>query len=188
MNDLDGDSARPSTESGGSSSAIDPARSARRGLVALRLGIGVVWALNLIFILDPQNAFFPTFSSTAASFATQSLGGQGFPSFVATHPDVFSFLIAGVTLYLAAAFLLGVTTRAACVVGAGFALCLLVSQWGSTFVIPGGTDVGPMPLYLAAYFALFVGHAERLFSVDAALSERPQGWRTWLVSHRAGPG
>src|SRR5580658_3416292 len=82
---------------------------AARGLVALRLAIGMVWALNLIFIFDPQNQFFPTFAATAGSFAPQSLGGAGFPTFIATHSFAFSILIAGVTLYLAIAFLLGFT-------------------------------------------------------------------------------
>jgi hypothetical protein len=146
--------------------------AAGRGVLALRLGIGLVWTTNLVFIFDPQNAFFTSFSSTAASYAPVSLGGSGFPTFVAAHPLLFSSLIAGVTLYLAVAFLLGVTTRLACFVGAGFAIALLVSQFGATFNIPGGTDVGPMPLYLAAYFAMIVGHAERYFSLDAAVMSR----------------
>jgi uncharacterized membrane protein YphA (DoxX/SURF4 family) len=141
-------------------------------MVALRIGIGLVWALNLMFIFDPQNGFFSGFSTTAAGYAPTSLGGTGFPQFVAAHPAVFSTLIAGVTLYLAVAFLTGTTTRLACVVGSIFALALLISQFGSTFVIPGGTDVGPMPLYVAAYVALFVGRSEQSFSVDSWRSHR----------------
>jgi hypothetical protein len=140
--------------------------------VALRLGIGLVWALNLLFIFDPANGFFSGFSATAADYAPTSLGGTGFPQFVAAHPTFFSALIAGVTLYLAAAFLTGTTTRLACVVGSVFAMALLISQFGSTFVIPGGTDVGPMPLYVAAYVALFVGRSEQSFSVDSWWSHR----------------
>jgi uncharacterized membrane protein YphA (DoxX/SURF4 family) len=151
--------------------------STRRALVALRLAIGTVWAVNLVFIFDPQNAFFSTFATTASSYTSGSLGGPGFPAFVAAHPEVFSFLIAGVTLYLAVAFLLGVTTRFACVVGTAFAMALLISQWGGTFMIPGGTDVGPMPLYLGIYLALAVGHAERYFSLDALAARRWFGLR-----------
>jgi hypothetical protein len=165
----------------------DPGRSAHRGLVALRLAIGVVWSLNLIFIFDPKNQFFSTFASTASSYASVSLGGSGFPIFVAAYPTLFSFLIAGITLYLAIAFLFGITTRVACVVGAGFALALLCSQWGATFLIPGGTDVGPMPIYLAVYFALAVGHAERYFSVDALAIEGRLGWRNWFTARAALP-
>ena len=162
-------------------------RTAHRGLVALRLAIGAVWSLNSIFILDPQNQFFSTFAATASSYATVSLGGSGFPAFVAAYPTVFSFLIAGITVYLAVALLFGVTTRMACVVGAGFALALLSSQWGATFFIPGGTDVGPMPIYLAAYLALAVGHAERYFSLDAVVAEHGLGWKTWFSARSAVP-
>jgi uncharacterized membrane protein YphA (DoxX/SURF4 family) len=136
----------------------------------LRLGIGLVWAFNLVFIFDPENGFFTSFSATAASYAPVSLGGAGFPAFVASHSVIFSWLIAGVTVYLAIAFLLGITTRFACLVGGAFAIALLVSQFGGTFVMPGGTDVGPMPLYLAAYLALAVGRAERYLSIDAVLA------------------
>jgi uncharacterized membrane protein YphA (DoxX/SURF4 family) len=159
---------------------------AHRGLVALRLGIGLVWAVNLIFIFDPQNHFFSTFASTASSFSSVSLGGTGFPAFVASHPALFSVLIAGVTLYLAVAFLLGLTTRLACGVGAGFAIALLVSQWGATFVIPGGTDVGPMPIYLGVYLALAVGHAGRYFSLDAVIAARWAGRKSRLRPRSGG--
>jgi hypothetical protein len=145
----------------------DPNVASGHGILALRIGIGVVWAMNLLFVFDPANGFFTGFAATAASFAPTSLGGGGFPEFVAVHAMAFSFLIAGVTLYLAVAFLFGVTTRLACWVGSIFALGLLVSQFGMTFFIPGGTDVGPMPIYVAVYIALFTGHAERTFSLDA---------------------
>jgi hypothetical protein len=146
-----------------------------RGILALRIGIGLVWAFNLLFVFDPANGFFTGFAATAASFDSSSLGGGGFPALVAAHAMVFSVLIAGATLYLAVAFLFGVTTRVACVVGSIFALGLLVSQFGQTFFIPGGTDVGPMPIYVAVYVALFAGHAERTYSVDA--------W--WTARHAA---
>jgi hypothetical protein len=158
---------------------------ARRGLVALRRAIGVVWTVNLIFIFDAQNQFFGTFAATAESFAPVSLGGAGFPAFVARHPRLFSLAIAGVTLYLAVAFLLGLTTRLACIVGSVFVTALLISQFGATFVIPGGPDVGPMPIYLAVYGALFLGHAERFFSLDAVAARRGFPWRLRLPSRAA---
>ena len=147
-------------------------REASRGLAVLRISFGMIWAANLLFILDPANGFFPTFSTTAASYADGSLGGAAFPIFVADHATPFALLIAAVTGYLTVAFLAGWTTRWACYLGAGFAIALLVSQFGSTFAIPGGTDVGPMPLYLAAYGALLIGHAERYYSMDAWLATR----------------
>ena len=128
--------------------------------------MGVVWALNMIFILDPANQFFPTFRSTAVSFAPTSLGGPGVADFVAAHALVFAWVTAILTAYLAVAFLLGVTTRLACLVGGVASVVFLVTQFVSTFQVPGGTDVGPHPLYLLIYLILFVGGAGRYLSVD----------------------
>ncbi len=132
----------------------------------LRIGIGVVWLLNLVFVLDPSNQFFGTFSSTALSFAPTSLGGPGVADFVAAHALLFAWLIAIVTAYLAVALLVGFTTRFACLVGILFSVVLLVTQVGSTFAIPNGTDVGPHPLYILIYVVLVVGGAGRALSVD----------------------
>lgn len=154
--------------------------AASTGLFALRLGIGLVWAMNCVYIFDPANDFFSGFSAEAASFAPVALGGGALPRFAAAHPAVFSILIAATTLYLAVAFLLGGTTRWACGIGIGFALALLVSQFGLTFVVPGGTDVGPMPIYVAVYAALLLGRAERVFSLDA-------WWGAHRQSARGGP-
>jgi hypothetical protein len=145
-----------------------------------------VWALNLVCIFDPANGYFTGFGATAASVEGTSLGGSAFPTFVAAHPLVFSLVIAVVTLYLAIAFLFGVSTRAACIVGTVFALALLVSQFGSTFVI-GGTDVGPMPIYVAVFGALFFGHAERTLSFDAGWSARAQRNRAPVPLSQPGP-
>ena|ERR1700686_4778406 len=113
----------------------------RRGNLSLRVGLGIVWSLNLMYIVDPANQFFSTFDNTAASFGSSTLGGPALASLVARFPVPFEILIAGVTAYLAAAFLLGITTRWACIVGAGFNLVLLLTQFGGISTIPGSTDV-----------------------------------------------
>lgn len=164
--------ARPGTAARPDRSAPPTVPESARGLVALRLGIGAVWALNLLFIVTPANNFFGGFSSTAQSYAPTTLGGPAAAEFVAAHPALFSSVIAATTIYLAVAFLLGLTTRVATLVGTGFALALLLTQFGSTFMVPGGTDVGPMPIYIAVYAALFAGHAERWFSLDAWWANR----------------
>lgn len=139
------------------------------------MGIGFVWLLNLVFVVDPSNAFFGTFSSTALSFAPTSLGGPGVAEFVAAHALLFAWLVAGVTAYLAIGLTLGVTTRFACYVGILFSAALLATQIGSTFLIPNGTDVGPHPLYILIYLVLVLGGAGRAYSVDH-----------WIwVTHRA---
>lgn len=126
----------------------------RRAILGLRLGLGIVWAVNLLFIVLPQANFFGTFSATAASYEGSTLGGGGLPAWVAAHPAPFSVAVAVVTAYLAVAFLTGRTVRIACLVGSGFAVALLITQWATTFAVPGGTDVGPQPLYIVAYAAL----------------------------------
>ena len=61
---------------------------------------------------------------------------------------------------------MGLTTRFACDVGIVFSAALLATQVGSTFSVPGGTDVGPHPLYLLIYGTLILGGAGRYLSVD----------------------
>jgi uncharacterized membrane protein YphA (DoxX/SURF4 family) len=132
----------------------------------LRIGVGIIWALNLVFIVAPQNDWWGSFGQIALSFGPTSLGGPGLPQFVAAHAVVFSWLVAVTTTYLAVAFLLGVTTRWACLVGGIFSAILLGTQVGNTFVFPGGTDVGEHPLYMLIYIGLVVGGAGQAYSLD----------------------
>ena len=146
-------------------------RSPGTTMEILRIGMGAIWSLNLVFIAYPGNEFFETFQSTALSFGSTSVAGPSLADFVSRTPALFAILVAGVTSYLAVAFLLGISTRLACIVGAAFSVALLATQWGSTFVIPGGTDVGPHPLYLLIYGALIMGRAGRSLSLGPRLLE-----------------
>jgi hypothetical protein len=142
----------------------------------LRIGVGLVWMVNLIFIVDPQNHYWSSFSSTALSFAPSTLGGPGLAQYVAAHSLVFSWAIALLTGYLAVALLLGVTTRIACFLGSFFSAILLATQFGNTFLFPGGTDVGAHPLYILVYAVLVVGGAGHSHSIDA--------WLRTVLDHR----
>jgi hypothetical protein len=135
----------------------------------LRIGTGLVWLVNLLFILDPANDYWGSFSSTALSFAPTTVGGPGLAEYVSAHPLVFSWAIALITAYLTVALLLGITTRVACFLGAFFSAMLLATQFGSTFLFPGGTDVGAHPLYILIYAVLVLGGAGSTWSVDARL-------------------
>ncbi|MCI4330943.1 MAG: hypothetical protein L3K19_03750 [Thermoplasmata archaeon] len=137
-------------------SRVESDRGNRSTFTVLRLSLGVAWALNLVFILDPANAFFATFADTASGFGPTSVGGGGLARFVAGHSALFALLIAGTTAFLAVAFLTGRATRLGCVVGLSFNSVLLLTQLGSVAVMQGGTDIGPQPLYLAMYLALLV--------------------------------
>jgi len=154
-----------------------------RGVEFLRLGLGLVWLANLVFIVDPANRFFPTYSDTVLSYGPSTpvlLGGAALTGFVAAHAGLFAALTALVTAYLAAAFLSGITVRPAIVVGSIFTVLLLVTQWGQTFGMPGGTDVGPMPLYLLIYAFLWVGGAGtslRLGAPRRSIQPHPVGGR-----------
>jgi hypothetical protein len=139
--------------------------------------MGVVWLLNLTFILDPQNQFWATFSTTARSFAPTTIGGPGLAEYVAAHPLFFAWGIAIVTGYLAVAFLFGLTTRLACFVGSSFSAVLLATQFGTTFLFPGGTDVGAHPLYILVYAVLVVGGAGHWLSMDTWI-------RDWFAERR----
>ena len=132
----------------------------------LRIGVGLVWALNFVFIVSPANNFFGGFGQIALSFAPTTLGGPALAQFVATHAILFSWLVAVVTGYLAFGLILGLTTRWVCLVGGIFSAVLLGTQIGSTFVFPGGTDIGEHPLYLLIYIVLVFGGAGQAYSMD----------------------
>jgi hypothetical protein len=135
----------------------------------LRIGTGLVWLVNLVFIVDPQNHYWSSFSTTALSFAPSTLGGPGLAQYVSAHSLLFSWGIALLTGYLAVALLLGLTTRIACFLGSFFSAILLATQFGNTFLFPGGTDVGAHPLYILVYAVLVVGGAGQSHSIDAWL-------------------
>ena len=143
-----------------------------RELELLRIGLGLIWTVNLGFILDPANAFFPTFGATALSFASTTATGPGMAEWAAAFALPIAIGLALVTFYLAFAFLTGATTRWACLIGGAFSGVLLLTQWGSTFVVPGGTDVGPHPLYLLLYATLYVGGAGRTLTLRGWLTRR----------------
>ncbi len=155
----------------------------------LRVGIGFVWALNLIFVLAPSNAFFSGFQGVASGFGQSTLGGPGFANLVAGHAELFAWMIAIVTAYLAVAFLLGITTRLACLVGIVASIAFLLTQFYSTFALNGtGTDVGPHPLYLLIYLILFAGGAGQYFAFDhwvwASGNARFPRLSSWIASPR----
>ncbi|MCI4317023.1 MAG: DoxX family protein [Thermoplasmata archaeon] len=147
----------------------------------LRIGLGFVWLLNLVFIIDPRNHFWSSFSSTALSFAPTTIGGPGLAQFVSAHPLFFSWSIALITVYLTFALLLGITTRLACFAGAFFSAVLIATQFGSTFLFPGGTDVGAHPLYILIYATLVIGGAGKGLSVDQWLRD---AWAVRRVDRR----
>lgn len=155
----------------------------------LRVGMGLIWALNLTFIVAPSNQFFSGFQGVASGFDQSTLGGPGFANFVATYPYVFAWVIAIVTGYLAVAFLAGVTTRFACFVGTVASIAFLLTQFYQTFALNGtGTDVGPHPLYLLVYLILFAGGAGQYFAFDhwvwASGNARFPRLSRWIASPR----
>ncbi len=135
------------------------------GIDLLRVGMGVVWALDLIFIIDPANDFFGSFRDIALSFAPTTIGGSALSEFAAVHATTFAWVVAVLTSYLAFAFLSGVSVRFACLTGLIFNGSLLLAQWGSTFGMPGGTDVGPQPVYMLIDVVILVVGAGRYLSL-----------------------
>ncbi len=89
----------------------------------LRIGVGIVWAMNFVFIVAPANDFFGNFGQVVLSLGPTSIGGSGLEQFVAAHAPFFAWLVAVVTGYLAVAFILGLTTRWACIIGGVFSAC-----------------------------------------------------------------
>jgi hypothetical protein len=166
-------------EARGTSADSSTSDRGRRGIAFLRLGLGLAWIANAVYILDPSNDFFASFSGVAASFGGSTAGGPALANFVSAYAMVFSIGIAAITVSLAISFLSDVAVRAACLLGAGFNVALLVSQWGQISTLPGGTDIGPQPLYLIGYAALWVGYRPGELSVSSLA-------RSWLSRRRLG--
>ena len=155
----------------------------------LRVGMGLVWALNLIYILTPSNRYFSMFQSMASGYGSTTLGGPWFANWVAGSPAFFAWAIAILTAYLAVAFLAGITTRLACVAGGVASVAFLVTQFYATFALDGsGTDVGPHPLYLLIYLILFTAGAGQYFALDhwmwASGKARLPRLSRWVASPR----
>ena len=112
----------------------------------LRVGVGIVWLMNFVFIVAPANNYFGNFAAVVLSLGPTSIGGSGLEQFVAANAAIFAWLVAIVTGYLAFAFILGLTTRWACIIGGIFSAVIIGAQLGSMFAFPGGTDVGEHPL------------------------------------------
>jgi hypothetical protein len=168
-----------------------PTPAPARWIEWLRIGLGLIWLANLVFILDPANQFFPTFGATVLSYGPSTpaiLGGAALTGFAAAHAGLFALLTAGITAFLAAAFLSGVAVRPALIVGTGFTVLLLVTQWGQTFGMPGGTDVGPMPLYLLIYGLLWIGGAGTALRLWAPRPARTPVRGLGAGRSRSGPG
>ena len=140
--------------------------SSRRAIELLRIALGGIWAVNLLFIVYPAADYWATFSTLVQSSVGGSSGAGTISGLVLDDPLLFAWAVAGVTVYLAVAFLLGIGTKIACVIGAVFSAALFGLGLGSTFAFPGGTDVGPHPVYLAAYAALYLGDAGTSFAVN----------------------
>lgn len=155
-------------------------------LDGLRVGLGLVWLVNLLFIVLPSAQYWSTFAEVAQSYGPSTFGGPGLADLVATHAALFAGLLAVVTAYLAIALILGITTRFALVVGTVTSAILLITQFGTTFVVPGGTDVGAQPLYLLMYASLWYGGAGQLWAIDAWLWFQGWGervpWARWFAS------
>ncbi len=140
------------------------------GIDLLRVGMGVVWGLDLVFIIDPNNDFFGSFRDLALSFASTTVGGSALSEFAAVHATTLAWVVAVLTAYLAFAFLSGVSVRFACLAGFIFNGSLLLTQWGNTFAMPGGTDVGPQPVYMLIDVVILVVGAGRYLSLQDWLS------------------
>jgi hypothetical protein len=171
----------------GDGAASTPSRSTI-AIETLRILTGVIWVFNLLFIVIPSADYWSTFTSVAQSYGPSTLGGSGVANFVAANPLIFAGLIALATAYLAVALVLGVTTRLACVVGVAASIVFFFTQFGTTFALPGGTDVGAHPLYIVIYVALWIGGAGQSWSVDGLLWKRGWGRRVpsarWFASPR----
>lgn len=143
-----------------------------KGFAALRIGFGIVWAINAALKWMPafwQGGFLDNF--------TGALGGQ--PAWVAMwinwwigvvspHSEAWAIMIAVCETAIAVGLLFGLFTRTAIVGGA--ILSLLIWAVPEAFGGPygqGSTDIGTGIIYTFVFAALWLGQSWRAWSLDS---------------------
>jgi thiosulfate dehydrogenase (quinone) large subunit len=155
-----------------------------RRVVILRIGFGVVWALDAY--LKWQPSFVKHFSATIAAGAKSAPGWispwfRFWRDLVAHAPHVFAYAGAVTETMLALGLILGVGRRFLYLGGAIYALFIwsVPEGFGTPFA-PGATDIGTAIMYavlFAALYALDVTANAGASTLDTFLLNRFAWWR-----------
>ena len=158
-----------------------------RRLLVLRIGFGVVWALDAYLKWKPD--FIRRYGDDVASAA------KGQPDLlrpwfhfwrqiVVHSPHGLAYATAVIETLIAAGLLLGFGRRAVYIGGALWSLAIwtIPEGFGGSFVA-GATDIGTAIMYAFVFLALYsletLPAATHAWSLDAVLERRARWWRVF---------
>jgi nitrite reductase (NO-forming) len=152
-----------------------------RRLVLLRVGFGVVWAIDAYF--KWQAAFVNTFMQYLAKGAQQQPGWllpwfRFWKNLIGTDPHLFAYSAAVIETLLAICLIVGVGRRLVYVLGALWSLGIWsVPEGFGPVLVPGATDIGAAIMYALIFLVLY--------SLESAFD--PKGWTLdSAITHRIG--
>ncbi len=160
-----------------------------RGLAVLRIGFGVVWAIDAYF------KWLPAFHNNLDTYLSDGAEGQPavvkawitfWVNTVGIQPHVFGIFLAVVETALALALIVGVFSNLAYLGGILLSLGIwsTAEGFGGPYK-PGTVDIGAAIIYVLVFVALFLGAAGLCLGVDRWLTPRLGRWG-WLASGMPG--
>ncbi|MDQ2785844.1 MAG: hypothetical protein M3Y58_12665 [Chloroflexota bacterium] len=160
-----------------------------RGLAVLRIGFGLVWAIDAYF------KWQPAFHNNLDTYLSAGADGQPavvkawitfWVNTVGIQPHVVGIFLAVVETALALALIFGVFSNLAYLGGIFLSLAIwsTAEGFGGPYK-PGTVDIGAAIIYVLVFVALFLGAAGLCLGVDRWLTPRLGRWG-WLASGMPG--
>jgi nitrite reductase (NO-forming) len=153
----------------------DPLRTLHRA-AALRIGFGLLWAIDASFKWQPGFIHGQTLSDELGQGSTVRTPVihqwiQAWHSVASSAPGAFAVGTAVVETCIAAALILGLFSNAVFIGSALYALGIWsgAEAFGLPWNTPGITDVGPAVAYIFASLALLHAAAGATWSLDALI-------------------
>ena len=162
----------------------DILRPLGRRLVLLRVGFGVVWAIDAFFKWQP--AFVGMITQYVAKGAQQqprwlSPWFRFWKNLFGTNPHLFAYAAASIETVLAICLILGVGRRLVYVAGIAWSLAIWsVPEGFGPVLVPGASDIGAAIMYaliFAALYSLESAFHPRGWTLDSAIRRRIGWWR-----------
>lgn len=151
-----------------------------RGIAALRIVFGAVWAIDAWF------KWQPAFASHFTGYLMQARNHQpaaivAWITFwlhvVSLSPAFFAHMVALSETCIALCLVLGAFSNLTCCAGIvlSFVIWSAAEGFGGTYS-PGSTDIGVSIIYVLVFVGLFLGNAGRVFGLDRSLDKLLGRW------------
>ena len=162
----------------------DILRPLGRRLVLLRVGFGVVWAIDAFFKWQP--AFVGMITEYIVKGAQQQPGWllpwfRFWKNLIGSDPHLFAYAAAAIETVLAVCLILGVGRRLVYLLGAAWSLGIWsVPEGFGPVLVPGASDIGAAIMYaliFAALYSLESAFHPTGWTLDSAIRHRISWWQ-----------